>query len=145
MQSNLGGQRSMNHSRRKSMSRRSFRATRDQYDELPNDKEKLTKIMVAKNKHLKKMQKILDDAENDAIESEMISDPEELRKLLNTLQKRDYELNKDVERMPGRIGKSLFFCKWKNRNKKIIKRSFNFLKECYMIKSWKLRKNVEMI
>lgn len=100
----------MNHSsRRKSMSRRSFRATRDQYDELPNDKEELTKIMVAKNRHLKKMQKMLDDAENDAIESEMISDPEELRKLLNTLQKRDYNLTKDVDRMPGRIGKKWFF------------------------------------
>ena len=108
--STLGRQRSINHSvRRKSMSRRSFRATRDQYDELPNDKEELTKIMIAKNKHLKKMQKMLDDAENDAIESEMISDPVELKKLLDNLTKRDKELDKDVDRMPGRIGRIQIF------------------------------------
>lgn len=90
--------------RRKSMSRRSFRATKDQYDELPNDKEKLTKIMVAKNKHLKKMQKILEDAESDAIESDMISDPEELKKMLSKLSIRDNQLSKDVSLMPGKIG-----------------------------------------
>jgi tetrahydromethanopterin S-methyltransferase subunit G len=91
--------------RRKSMSRRSFRATKDQYDELPNDKEKLTRIMVAKNKHLKKMQKMLDEAENDAIESDMISDPDELRKMLAKLVDRNNELEKEVKRMPQRIGK----------------------------------------
>ena len=97
----------MNYSmRRKSMSRRSFRATKDQYDELPNDKEKLTSIMVAKNKHLKKMQKMLDEAENDAIESDMISDPDELRKMLAKLVERNNELEKEVKRMPQRIGKT---------------------------------------
>lgn len=91
--------------RRRSMSRRSFRATKDQYDELPNDKDKLTKIMVAKNRHLKKMRKMLDDAENDAIESDMISDPDELQKLLRTLEIRDKELTKEVNIMPSKIGK----------------------------------------
>lgn len=96
----------MNYSnRRKSMSRRSFRATKDQYDELPNDKVKLTQIMVAKNRHLKKMQKMLDDAENDAIESEMISDPGELNKILAKLVDKNMFLDKEVQKMPKRIGK----------------------------------------
>ena len=96
----------MNYSvRRKSMSRRSFRATKDQYDELPNDKEKLTQIMVAKNRHLRKMQKMLDDAENDAIESDMISDPEELQKMLRKLELKDKDLNKEVNLMPSKIGR----------------------------------------
>ena len=96
----------MNYSnRRKSMSRRSFRATKDQYDELPNDKVKLTQIMVAKNRHLKKMQKMLEDAENDAIESEMISDPGELNKILAKLVDKNRFLDKEVEKMPKRIGK----------------------------------------
>lgn len=87
------------------MSRRSFRATKDQYDELPNDKAKLTKIMVAKNKHLKKMQKMLDEAESDAIENDMISDPNELTKLLGKLVDRDKDLDREVSRMPKRIGR----------------------------------------
>ena len=87
------------------MSRRSFRATKDQYDELPNDKEKLTQIMVAKNRHLRKMQKMLDDAENDAIESDMISDPEELQKMLRKLELKDKDLNKEVNLMPSKIGR----------------------------------------
>lgn len=102
----LGGNRSYNHSiRRKSISRRSFRATRDQYDELPNDKMKLTKIMVAKNRHLKKMRKMLDDAESDAIENDMISDPNELTKVLAQLVDRDMRLQKEVDQMPKRIGR----------------------------------------
>lgn len=123
------------------MSRRSFRATKDQYDELPNDKTKLTKIMVAKNRHLKKMRKILDEAESDAIENDMISDPNELTKLLGQLVDRDKRLDREVSDMPKKIGR--VEANGKRKSRRSTRVSCSFMSGSCMIRSWKSRRSAE--
>lgn len=125
------------------MSRRSFRATKDQYDELPNDKTKLTKIMVAKNRHLKKMRKILDEAESDAIENDMISDPSELTKLLGQLVDRDKRLEREVSDMPKKIGR--VEANGKRKSRRSTRVSCSFMSGSCMIRSWKSRRSAEEI
>jgi hypothetical protein len=101
--------------------------------------------MVAKNRHLKKMQKMLDDAESDAIESDMISDPEELQKLLRKLEVRDKELTKEVNMMPSKIGSFIPGVNAKNPSKRSTRKNCNTLRECCMTKSWRLKGSVGRI
>ena len=74
--------------------------SRDQYEGLPDDKEKLEQILKAKQKFLKNMQKTLNDAEMDALENDLLTDPTELTNLLTTMQSRVQELDQVIAQLP---------------------------------------------
>ena len=87
---------------RKSISNRSYIPGPEELDDLPNDKLKLEEILNAKTRHLTNMKKMLENAENDAFENEMIFDERELNNKLGELEQRNKELNEEIKEFPNK-------------------------------------------
>lgn len=97
-------QRSFQNASRRSVSRRSFRPTNEDFSELPDDKEQLIKIIKMKEDHIKNMQKNLNEVETDVLENDMITDLGELANIHSRLTKEDQRLAEVIKNLPKKLG-----------------------------------------